>query len=61
MITSHDYDLEPPFLIEIKEFYNWETVDCVDDFHDALLLASSYCKTYREDRIQIIDNNGKVI
>lgn len=47
--------------IEVREAGVWETVDVTDNLTDALLLASSWTQTVREEWIRIVLPDGTII
>ena len=63
MILESDFDnfYTPPFAIDVKDGYCWESVDYFDSLADALAHASQLTMTVREEWIRIIDFNNRII
>jgi hypothetical protein len=61
MNTSHSSIL-PLYIIQIKEAGMWfPCTDKTSDLEDALMLASSYCRSHHEDSVRILCPDGSVI
>ena len=50
-----------PYNIEVREAGVWEVVDYADTLEDAILLASSFTQTVREEWIRISTPDNKIL
>lgn len=63
MENNTNFNLTPPFNIEMREVGIWFDIEHgIVSFERTLELASAYTNQFgTEDRIRIIDYNGKII
>lgn|GEM_PF-7007977 len=55
---SCNIDYNYPLLIYVNGVHGWKRVDAINNFTDAINIASAYCWYNGEDNVRITDSRG---